>query len=190
MRLRRIERQLDALRDGLLKLPEAEDLERRLASDTEEGRRMRRTVALGDAVRIAWQEGPEVPAVEALLVRLRPALDRVDAEVRQPSALARAVAALRDGPEWVPALATAGAAAGLVLALLAVQPVATEAPTVVAQALPEREAPPIERETVVYDLEQQGGAVLVFDAEAATILWAGDGAEDLTRSDLPSGGIV
>jgi anti-sigma factor RsiW len=188
VRLRRIERQLDALRDSLLEPPRASELERQLGSQTDEGRRMRRSVALGDAIRTAWQDGPPAPPDEVLLARLRPALQQIDAELQAPSPLARALAALRDGPRLVPGLATAGAAAGMALALLSLQLFGLETPTVVARAVPAASSFPFEKDAAVYDLEQQAGPVFVFDAEAATILWVGDGEEDLSRSS--SGGIV
>jgi anti-sigma factor RsiW len=185
VRRRRLERQLDALRDGLLDEREAREVEHLLESSSDAGHFLRRTSALRSAVRDAWQDGPAAPPAEQILSALRPELDRVDAEVDAPSRLRRWLATVREAPRLAPSLATAGAALVLALAILvAPPPTGTESPS------PEggQDAPLSASESTVYDLVAESGSVMLYEADDVTILWVSDDEDEVSRHGTPRAG--
>ncbi len=184
MRRKRLERQLDALRDGLLDEREAREIERLLSSPSDAGRHLRHTSALGSAVREAWRDGPEAPAPERILAALRPEIARIDSEVDAPSRLTRWLASLREVPRLAPGLATAGAALVLALAIYAGQP------PIAVDPLPGGgvEVAQSGTESTVYDLVSESGSVMLYEADDVTILWLSDDEDDLSRRATPEQG--
>jgi hypothetical protein len=181
VRRRRLERQLDALRDGLLDEREVGEIEHLLASPSNAGRFLRRTSALGSAVRGAWQDGPAAPPPERILTAIRPAMARIDAEVDAPSRLTRWLASLREAPRLALSLATVSVACVLVLAVLVARP-----PT-------DLESHPAvgvetERESPVYDLASESGSVMLYEADDVTILWMSEDEDEVSRQPTPRGG--
>ena len=175
MRRKRLERQLDAHRDGLLDEREAREIERLLSSPSDAGRQLRHTSALGSAVREAWRDGPEAPAPERILAALRPEMARIDAEVDAPSRLTRWLASLREMPRLAPSLA---------LAIYAGQS------PIVVDPLPGGgvEVAQSGTESTVYDLVAESGSVMLYEADDVTILWLTDDEDDLSRRATPEQG--
>jgi hypothetical protein len=171
---RRLERQLDALRDGLLDGREVAEIEDLLTSPTE-------------AVRQAWQEGPEAPPAERILAAIRPAMARIDAEVDAPSRLARWLARVREVPRLAPSLAATGAALILALAIFATQLPTGVGPEPGSAARVETAALPAAAATV-YNLVPEAASVMLYEAGDVTILWVTDDEEDVSRLPTPREG--
>ncbi len=174
---RRLEQKIDAYRDGALSERGRDAFERRLAGAPDIQAHLRRSEALGRAVREVWGEGPPAPRVDLVIQALRPEMARVDAENAQGAPL---VASLRDwlgrardllGP--VP-LAAAGAAAALALALAGPGLWQNSDPasgTGRAVSVAGIGAPSFSSPSGIYDLSQDA-PLMIFQGEAGeTVIW-------------------
>lgn len=175
---RRLQRKIDAYRDGALSERMRGRIERRISSDAEAQRRVRETEGLGQAIRDAWTEGPRSPLPEYVIARLRPELDRVDADLLGSSLLYRLRQLLRP----VPASALAGAAAaGLFFAL---QPPPEVIPSAQAEWVvddPEPIAQATAPETPVYDIAQGDSPIMIFEGrDGSTVIWILDEPDQLS----------
>ncbi len=172
-------RRLSAYRDGALSGPARQRLQQQLEADPESAGQLHEMEMLGEAVRVAWSDGPEGPDPDRLLASIRPALRAVDAEFD-----AQVRPRLRDrlaGFQWpVPSRVFAGAAlAGLLVVGIL--------PFVGIGAPPSRVQPPIQPEFAqfrapdsIYDLGHWEVPVIVFEAEdGATVVWMVDEEPDL-----------
>lgn len=175
-RLRRTrEQRVDAYRDGALSARARAAFERRLASDPGTQAQLRRSDALGRAVREIWSEGPPAPRVDLVIQALRPQMVRADAERASPTPAARWISHVRDLLGPVP-LAAAGAAALLALALAGpglMQDFGLQgsgsgsAVSAAGFAVPSM-APP----SAIYDLSQEGAPLMIFQgADGSTVIW-------------------
>ncbi len=178
----RFRRRLGAYHDGALESSGRAHVERTLARDPQAESQLKRLEKLSVAVRDAWEAGPAAPDPDRLIATLRPALQRIDAELEDAPATwgwGRLADVFRPAPARV--LAGAALAALLVVGVLpwlggsnsGVQP-STEAgllaPSVAALRAPE----------TIYDLEQGDVPVMVFEAEdGATVVWMLDEDPDL-----------
>jgi anti-sigma factor RsiW len=184
VRRKRLQRELDALRDGALPTERAARLEALLASDSVAGADLRRTRALGSMVREAWPDGPAAPDSERLLAALRPELRRIDAEVGTPSPLRSWLATVLDTPRLVPTLATTGAAFALAVAFFSVPVDDTAVQLSVRATLPAAQlAVGRASEPTVYDLETGvSSSVMVYEQDGSTLLWLNEGADGLSSA--------
>ena len=172
----RLHRRIEALRDGALPPRRTRQLRERLERDPEAARILRRTEALGRAVREAWTEGPPGPDPEALVARLRPDLAPIDREIAEgrPSQrlLERIGHPLLGSRRPVFAAGAVAAALALIVLLPTLLPVIP--PAGVARA---------EDATVVRSLWQQENPVFVLEGEdGATIIWVLDEGDPDTSS--------
>lgn len=175
------EQRVDAYRDGALSPRARAAFERGLASDARTQAQLRRSDALGRAIREIWSEGPPAPRVDLVIQALRPQLARADAERVERASATRWISRLRDRLGPVP-LAVAGAAALLALALASpglMQGFGLEgfgpqgrgesrsAVSAAGIAVPNM-APP----SAIYDLSQEGAPLMVFQtADGSTVIW-------------------
>lgn len=171
-RSRKREQQLDAYRDGALAPRARAAVERRLESDPEARAQLRRSEALGEAVREVWSEGPAAPRVDLVIQALRPEMARLDAEHAQHAerpTLAEWFSGIRRALGPVP-LAVAGAAAVLALALAS--PGLLEGPGGSAVATAGIAGPDMASPSAIYDLSQQGAPLMIFEApNGSTVIW-------------------
>ena len=171
---RRLEQKIDAYRDGALSERARDAFERRLAGAPDIQAHLRRSEALGRAVREVWAEGPPAPRVDLVIQALRPEMARVDAENAQGAPL---VASLRDwlgrardrlGP--VP-LAAAGAAAALALALASPGLWQNSDPASRSVSVAGIGAPSFSSPSAIYDLSQDA-PLMIFQGDAGeTVIW-------------------
>jgi anti-sigma factor RsiW len=178
---RRTEKWLDAYRDGALSDEERVRVERELEKDAESAARVRQTDLLGQAIRESWSAGPPAPAPEHLIQAVRPALREIDAEIEARSWLWRLSTHLGDWLRPVPVAALATAAL-VVLVLTRIQP-APVSPVATASLIPvTTELAWADSPEAVYDLEQEGAPLMVFEGvDGSTIFWILDD-DGLSRS--------
>ncbi len=182
-----LERRVAAYRDGELSASRRVKLESQLESDSGASHLLRRSEALGRAVREAWTDGPSAPAPDRLLEALRPGLARIDAEIEAGGSrlpLSERVRALLSAP--TPGLATAAAALGLIAYLVLPQgPVERDSrnpPSIRTASLPTVLGRPA-KETLapIYDLQGEA-SVLIFEGdEGSTVIWILDDGDDLSE---------
>jgi hypothetical protein len=170
------EQRVDAYRDGALSPRARAAFERGLASDARTQAQLRRSDALGRAIREIWSEGPPAPRVDLVIQALRPQLARADAERVERASATRWISRVRDRLGPVP-LAVAGAAALLALALASPglmqdfgpqgRGESRSAVSAAGIAVPNM-APP----SAIYDLSQEGAPLMVFQtADGSTVIW-------------------
>ena len=174
---RRIERKLDAYRDGALYGRARAVVERRIANDSEAERRVRNTDRLGQAIRSAWSDGPQAPRVDYLIGALRPELVGVDAEIERARLwprLARGFqAAVRPGS----AAALVGACA---LALFTLLPV--EVPQTIATRVADFRVDEPSSQTQIYDLAQGESPLMIFQGQdGSAVIWILDEPDQLSQ---------
>jgi anti-sigma factor RsiW len=181
MSRRRLEKQVEAYRDGALPASQVERLRRQLETDAEARVALARHEALGRLTREAWRDGPTAPAPEHLISMLRPAMARIDAELDDVR--------LRRWRGWLTPfpVAALGAAAAAILAFAILDP-GTPLPSDPSQrqaAAPVHEAapssPPVEAVAVaqpepqgeipVYDLAQGDSPLMLFEDGGTTFIW-------------------
>ncbi len=174
---RRLERRIEAFRDGGLPGPQARRIKARVEQDMEAARILGRTDALGQLVREAWTEGPEGPDPDALIDHLRPGLLRVDRELadrpiwRPP---------IERAARWIRPAVFAGATAAALFAL-----------TILPTLYPPAEGPGVaQADTPVRSLRAPGAAVMVIEGgDGVTIIWVLDQEDipDSSRQSRPGG---
>jgi hypothetical protein len=179
---RRLERRVDAYRDGGASPRARAALERRATPGSEADRLLRDREALGSAIREAWTEGPPAPAPAAWIADLRRGLAAVDAELEREGPLTALLGRFREFRlQPVPVLAV-GAAAAAVLAVLLIPTDGERESAPIATAF-EAGAEPIRvaeaDQAEVYDL-QGDGLVMVFDELEATLIWVVEEPDDLS----------
>ena len=207
---RRVEKRIEAFRDGALSRSEDERVERLLRTDPASDRHLRQTKALGGMIREAWAEGPPGPTPEHLLAALRPAMARVDAERAEASLSERILEQL---VSWARPAATAAVASAAAVALFLLLPSSTPqrpaSSTGAGVAATSRTPPPgIEAVALtqqmpavfedgvalnvgvpqsIYDLAQGDTPLMLFEADdGATVIWLL--AEATRPGDLQAGG--
>lgn len=169
---RRREIQLDAYRDGALSDEERTRVEREMETDATCAERIRQTDLLGRAVRESWVEGPPAPVPEHMIQAIRPALREIDAEIEARSSLSRLSTRLGDWLRPAPVAALA-AAALVVLVLTRIQPAPVSPVVATASLIPlTTELAWADSPEAVYDLEQEGAPLMVFEGvDGSTIFW-------------------
>ena len=207
---RRVERKIEAYRDGALSRSEGERVERMLRRDLSGERHLRQTEALGCMVREAWTEGPPGPTPEYLIGALRPAMSRVDTE-RAAAPLSERM--LEQLVSWARPAATAGVACAAAVALFLLLPSSTpqrpdSSTGAGLAATPRTPAPGIETVALsqqmpavfengvalnvgvpqsIYDLAQGERPLMLFEADdGATVIWLL--ADAIRPGDLEAGG--
>ncbi len=175
------EQKVDAYRDGALSPRARAAFERRLASDAATQAQLRRSDALGRAVREIWSEGPPAPRVDLVIQALRPQMARADAELAKRASAARWISRVRDLLGPVP-LAAAGAAALLALALASpalMQGFGIQGPGLdgrgesgFAVSAAGIGVPSMAPPSAIYDLSQEGAPLMIFQgADGSTVIW-------------------
>ena len=172
-------RRIEALRDGALAPEEARRVRQRLEGNPDAATVLRRTDALGRAIRVTFTEAPPAPDPEILLLRLRSDLARVDAELAEAGWAGRLrVWARALAPARGPFLATGGLAAAAVALMLAVPPLLQdEAGPGIARA---------DSPAEIRSLSSSGTVFVLEGADGCTIIWVMD--EDPGVSSTAQGG--
>ena len=173
------ERKLSAYFDGALSERDRRAVERYLEREPDGRRQLDRHAEMSALVRDAWTEGPPTPRTDMLIQSLRPMLARIDAELaerRSPMRWLRRISELL-GP--IP-LATAVAAAALVLAFVALdRPDSTPPVPVVAAGIS------FGSPSSVYDLEQAEKPLMIFQTDdGVTVIWLLDDDPGLDLTPL------
>jgi hypothetical protein len=148
--------------------------------------------SLARLVREAWGEGPEAPAVDSVLGRLRPGLARVDRELEElASARPTLWSTLRGllAPASVGGLAGAAAVGALALVLLRSEPVAPALEAGAAHPIETARAAPAQDDaSPISDLHSEA-PLLVFEGDdGATVIWVVEGSDDRSRRAVPASG--
>jgi hypothetical protein len=171
---RRLERRIEALRDGAISKGRADRLRELVSREPEASRVFERTETLGRAVRDACPDPPSAPDPEALILSLRAGLRDIDRELATLPLWRRGLDRVAD--RMRPAL-MAGATAAALVVLVALPPL-IESPEAVAQP-----------KTAVRSLRQLATPVVVLEGgDGATIIWVLDPANpDLSLGHGPEG---
>jgi len=182
MRWWKLEKRLEAYRDGMTNARERARVEKVLARDPEAAAHLRTTEWLGRNVREAWGEGPPAPSPERILTMIRPALRQIDAE---------RAAARETRWNWRAAFAPlpVGALAATAALALFLIPFEIELPRVqVASLLAPQAVQPVAHESLespsaIYDLAQGDKPVMVFEAQdGSTVIWLLEEDDGLSSS--------
>ena len=175
----RLERQIEAYRDGSLSEREVKKLEARLESDPDAALHLRKSKALARAVHASWTEGPEAPSPEMMIAALRPHLHRIDREFKAQPSWLRFFDSARQSVQAVPGFALAAACA---LAMLYFVPAAT------VQNLPDSTAAASVTEMQVenpvypiYDLAGEKPLMILEGEDGSTVIWILDLPDELSR---------
>jgi hypothetical protein len=157
---RRLERRIEALRDGAISKRRADRLHDLIGREPEASRVFQRTEVLGRAVRDAYPDPPRGPDPEALIVRLRAGLREIDRDLEALPLWRRGLDRVAD--RMRPAL-VAGATAAALIVLVALPPL-IRSPEAVAQT-----------KTAVRSLRQLATPVVVLQGgDGTTIIWVLD----------------
>ena len=173
----RLDRKLEAYRDGALSPRERRKLEARLEDDPEAAFSLRRGEALGQAIRTSWTEGPQAPTPEMLIASLRPKLAVVDRELEARPKWLRFFDSTRGSVQAVPGFSLAAACA---LAMLYFMPSGADphladgtAAASVTEMKVENPAYPI------YDLAGEHPLMILEGEDGSTVSWILDQPEQL-----------
>ena len=173
----RLDRQLEAYRDGALSRREAEKLEARLEDDPDAAFRLRRSEVLGRAIRDSWTDGPQAPSAEMLIAALRPRLTQVDRELEAEPAWWRLLASARDSVQAVPGFALAAACALAMLYFVPAGTVPNLADSTTAASVTEMQ---VENPVYpIYDLAGERPLMILEGEDGSTVIWILDQPDEL-----------